>query len=124
MIRDKRHLDFIRSLECVLCASPYVEAAHLRMGTDGGMGMKPSDSFALPLCTAHHRCQHHIGELKFWEGWEPHALAEKLWLSSGSYDEAIGHIEKEREEFNARRKQVESGAFGEGEDFSFSTIKL
>lgn len=124
MIRDKRHLDFIRSLECVLCASPYVEAAHLRMGTDGGMGMKPSDSFSLPLCSAHHRCQHHISEPKFWEEWEPHALAEKLWLSSGSYDEAIGHIEKEREEFNARRKQVESGTFGEGEDFSFSPIKL
>ena len=35
IIRDKNYLKFIRGLECVVCGNPHVEAAHLRMNTDG-----------------------------------------------------------------------------------------
>lgn len=44
-----------------------IEAAHLRLGTGGGMGLKPSDRWILPLC---HRChnadQHQRGEVTFY----------------------------------------------------------
>jgi hypothetical protein len=96
MIRDKRHLQFIRELECVLCGSPYVEAAHLRWGTDGGTGLKPSDCFVTPLCSPHHRLQHQVGEKTFWEGWQIHDLCRLLWLSSGDHDVCLGHIERAR----------------------------
>ena len=42
-----------------------IEAAHVRRGTDGAMGVKPSDNYALPLCEAAHRLQHKIGEESF-----------------------------------------------------------
>jgi hypothetical protein len=62
-----RHLDYIRSLPCVLCsAPPPSEAAHLRMGLGGGTGVKPHDYWTLPLCHAHHAHQHRVGEHVFW----------------------------------------------------------
>lgn len=42
-----------------------IEAAHVRTGTDGAMGIKPSDCYALPLCEKAHRLQHQIGEAAF-----------------------------------------------------------
>ena len=38
------------------------------MGSDGGMGRKPSDYFAVPLCkNCHQHDQHLIGEPAFWD---------------------------------------------------------
>ena len=121
IIRCKSHLQFIRELECVLCGNPGVEAAHLRWKTDGGMGMKPSDSWVLPLCSHHHRIQHSIGEPRFWEGWDPHTLCEELWAVSGDLMEGEAIIERSR---HARREQVIAGVkypeYSEGgEVFSF-----
>ena len=42
-----------------------VECAHVRSGTDGGTGLKPSDRFCLSLCRVHHAEQHQIGEAAF-----------------------------------------------------------
>lgn len=121
MIRDKHHLDFIRQLECVKCASPHVEAAHLRMGTDGGMGMKPSDRWVLPLCSAHHRQQHAMGEPAFWSGWDPHKLCQDIWFATGDYYEAIATIERSRDD---QRREVSDGTerSGEGEGGSFRGV--
>ncbi len=96
VIRSSKHLKFIRTLECAMCDSFYVEAAHLRMRTNGGMGMKPSDSCVIPLCTAHHRMQHHIGEELFWTGRNPHDLAESLWQATGNRDLALAIILEQR----------------------------
>lgn len=69
-IRCPAHLAWVRGFECCAkvywssCAGP-IEAAHVRTGTDGGMGMKPSDNWAISLCRAHHRLQHSIGEANF-----------------------------------------------------------
>lgn len=41
------------------------ECAHVRRGTDGGIGQKPSDWWTIPLCRAHHQEQHQIGEQAF-----------------------------------------------------------
>jgi hypothetical protein len=49
------------------------EAAHVRIGGDGGMALKPSDWRTVPLCGAdddwmgHHAYQHQIGERPFWD---------------------------------------------------------
>ena len=66
-IRDKENLEFIRSLPCVKCGWAS-EASHLRKGTDGAMGKKPSDCFVLPLCHEHHAESHRVGEVTFWKG--------------------------------------------------------
>lgn len=42
-----------------------IECAHIRTGTDGGAGMKPSDKWALSLCAFHHHEQHSVGEQAF-----------------------------------------------------------
>lgn len=42
-----------------------IEAAHVRLGTDAGMGQKPGDQWAISLCSIHHHEQHAIGEFSF-----------------------------------------------------------
>ena len=63
---NPEHLAFIRGLPCCVvgCRNQSI-AAHVRRGTDGGTGLKPSDRFAVPMCDDHHREQHSIGEAAF-----------------------------------------------------------
>jgi hypothetical protein len=95
-----RHLAFVRQLPCVACgkAAPS-EPAHVRTGTDGGVGMKPGDRYAVPLCTACHAKQHRVGELTFWSAlrFDPLNVALRLWTVSS--DLAAG----ERIVFRARQ---------------------
>ena len=67
-IRCAAHLQWVRGHECAVqnndCLGK-VEAAHVRSGTDGGKGVKPSDIFTIPLCNFHHRQQHNVGEKQF-----------------------------------------------------------
>lgn len=97
VIRCGAHLRFIRSLECSivgrlahLCTmnergQAVIEAAHVRTGTDGGVSMKPSDCWTIPLCSAAHQEQHRIGEEAFQKRYAPldmKDLARRLWDSS------------------------------------------
>jgi len=89
MIRSEAHKAFIRSLPCAArnehCGGP-IEAAHVRMGSDGGTGLKPSDSYVVPLCNKHHAAQHKTSEMNFWlheRNSDPHELADILWIESG-----------------------------------------
>lgn len=53
--RNSTHLTMIRALPCLKCGRiGETEAAHVRSGTDGGMGMKPADRWTVPLCRACH----------------------------------------------------------------------
>jgi hypothetical protein len=83
--RRMQHLAFVRQLPCVACgkAAPS-DAAHVRTGTDGGLGMKPGDRYAVPLCTTCHAKQHRIGELTFWSALriDPLNVAMRLWTIS------------------------------------------
>ena len=83
--RRGQHLSFIRQLPCVACgrAAPS-EPAHVRTGTDGGVGIKPGDRYTVPLCTACHAKQHRIGELSFWSALriDPLNVAFRLWIVS------------------------------------------
>ena len=83
--RRVHHLSFVRKLPCVACGkAPPSHAAHVRTGTDGGVGMKPGDRYAIPLCTACHAKQHRVGELTFWSPLrvDPVNVALRLWTIS------------------------------------------
>lgn len=70
--RCQGHLQWIRGCRCAMegreghACSGAIEAAHVRTGTDGGMGVKPSDYWTVPFCRdGAHVPQHAEGELAF-----------------------------------------------------------
>lgn len=100
--RDAAHLAFVRRLPCV---ATYVrtgvltygcQAAHVRMvrdGKPGGMGVKPSDCWTVPLTPDEHdRQTNRGGERGYWSelGVDPIALADRLYAVSG--DEAAATL--------------------------------
>ena len=95
------HLAFVRQLSCVACgkAAPS-EAAHVRTGTDGGVGLKPGDRYAVPLCSTCHGKQHQVGELTFWSALriDPVNVALRLWTVSADVEAG------ERTVFRARQR--------------------
>lgn len=70
-IRCPSHLTWLRGFTCSVAEKDpakcggKIEAAHCRVGTDGGLSVKPSDIWAIPLCSVHHQLQHSIGEPAF-----------------------------------------------------------
>lgn len=89
IIRDKKHLEFIRKLPCVRCGGNAI-AAHIRKGTNGGTGIKPGDDWTLPLCHTCHSEQHQIGEVAFYKDLEKaRQLARDLYLLSGDIYTAV-----------------------------------
>lgn len=64
--RSPGHRNFVRGHACCSCGSTTaIECAHVRTGTDGGMGQKPSDKWTISLCKTCHARQHQIGEGPF-----------------------------------------------------------
>lgn len=68
--RSPGHCNFVRSHECCVpgCDRRPIEVAHVRTGTGGGLGVKPSDKWTISLCggpEGHHAEQHRIGEASF-----------------------------------------------------------
>jgi hypothetical protein len=101
--RRVQHLAFVRQLSCVACgkAAPS-EAAHVRTGTDGGIGVKPADRYAVPLCTACHAKQHRIGELSFWSALriDPLSVALRLWTVSADIKAGERTVFRARQHIN------------------------
>ena len=70
-LRCPKYLEFLRLAPCSLSGREghvcvgRVQAAHYRGSGDGGMGMKPGDQWAMPLCAGAHYQQHQIGEVAF-----------------------------------------------------------
>jgi hypothetical protein len=98
-----QHLGFVRQLSCVTCgkAAPS-EAAHLRTGTDGGVGRKPGDRYTVPLCTTCHAKQHRIGELAFWSALriDPLNVALRLWTVSSDVEAGERIVFRARQQIN------------------------
>ena len=66
-LHDDGFLAFLRKKPCCICGREgETEAAHIRIGFRA-MAKKPDDQFATPLCRAHHREQHSMGEQDFWD---------------------------------------------------------
>lgn len=64
--RSPAHRKWVRSHACCACGSETaIECAHVRVGTDGGMGIKPSDIWCISLCRDCHSEQHQLGEPVF-----------------------------------------------------------
>lgn len=61
------HRAWVRRHHCCVpgCHKLPIECAHVRSGTDGGIGLKPSDRWVISLCVSHHVEQHQIGEGRF-----------------------------------------------------------
>lgn len=77
-IRDEKHRKFISSLPCLITGLRDVQAAHIRKENGGGMALKPSDEYCLPLSVEQHRLQGEIGETDFWRPYLGHKRASKL----------------------------------------------
>lgn len=62
-----RHCRFVRSHYCSVpgCECSQIECCHWRSAANAGTAQKPPDWFTLPLCFAHHREQHEIGQTAF-----------------------------------------------------------
>lgn len=95
--KDDRHLEFIRSLSCVICGNNVsVEAAHIRFPSlragkrPTGLGEKPDDSFTVPLCSDHHREQHAMGEWDFWAKYRVDPIYKAMALFRAS---KVGDVE-------------------------------
>lgn len=91
---DAAHLRLIRELPCLACGAKPAEAAHVRYSDaargriNPGMGRRPPDRDAVPLCPKCHRmgkrCQHDGNERVWWEhhGINPHDVADALHKAS------------------------------------------
>jgi hypothetical protein len=92
-IRDRAHLNFIKTLPCCMCGAPQSDPAHIRLGTDGGTGLKPSDNYVLPLCRPCHQ-EEHRGSRTFWAKAkrDPLGLANALYILTGQETACIEQI--------------------------------
>src|SRR5271169_2301573 len=101
--RRTQHLAFVRQLPCVVCGkAPPSEAAHVRSGSDGGAGIKPSDRYSVSLCTSCHELQHRFGELRFWSVLriDPVNVALRLWTVSGDLEAGERIVFRARQHIN------------------------
>jgi hypothetical protein len=92
--RDPDYLAQVRQLPCLKCGMEPSEAAHVRyasaaFGKASGLGKKPEDRHAVPLCAGCHRldrdAQHARGERFFWAelGINPLIVADRLYAARG-----------------------------------------
>lgn len=69
----KKHLMRLAEMPCMFCfVEPCGEPHHIRTGTNGGMGKKPSDKYAINTC---HKCHTEI-----------HTKGEKTFYKKHGYD--------------------------------------
>lgn len=95
--KKDRHLNFIRSLPCLVSTSLVAEAAHVRFGSLAhgkratGGAEKPSDRWTVPLSREEHRKQHSMDEEAYWQSVniDPLTVAALLWSCSGDTEAAF-----------------------------------
>ncbi len=95
-LRSREYLEYVRSLGCVICGAPS-EPHHWRKGADGGVALKPSDCFAIPLCHEHHMEAHDHGERTFaekfnFDPWRTIAFTTKGFLAGAKA--TIGELDE------------------------------
>lgn len=92
--QDAGYLALVRQCPCLKCGMEPSEAAHVRFasaafGKASGMGRKPADRDAVPLCAGCHHldrdAQHSRGEREFWAslGINPLIVAQQLYAQRG-----------------------------------------
>ncbi len=67
--RNLRYMNWLKKQKCVVSRKKAQVAHHIRLGTNGGQGLKPSDYFCIPLLNIYHTggklAVHNIGEETF-----------------------------------------------------------
>ena len=99
---DKLHLDWIRTLPCVITGERPVDAAHIRYADraygkrETGKSEKPDDRWTLPLCRRKHDEQHTMDERIFWarHGLDPLRIALALHANTGDDEQAFVILRK------------------------------
>lgn len=106
--RSPAHTTWVRGFHCCVCGSATnIEAAHVRLGSNTGIGQKPDDWRVVPLCAGPnsnkdghlgcHNRQHIVGEKTFWGDAEVDPEALLLELAKASPKAAdIRRIKQER----------------------------
>lgn len=66
--RFPKHAKWVRSHQCCVrnesCFGE-IHAHHVRVGGDGGTGLRPNDWYLVSLCAHHHDGYHHMGHETF-----------------------------------------------------------
>ena len=87
-IKSKIHLKYVSEHPCTICSRTDVQSAHIRYA-GAGIGMKPCDSFVVPLCIEHHQEQHSMNERMFLHLYQINPIAKALGLCASSPDKNI-----------------------------------
>jgi len=101
-----RHRAYVRRLQCVcdgiaalnpafVACDGRIECCHVRLETDGGAALKPSDWWTFPGCRAHHDQAHRIGETRFQDLYGMDLKETALRLARYSPDLSIRQAMKE-----------------------------
>lgn len=91
--RSEAHLAHVRNRPCCICGTWPSQACHYRIGTDGGLSVKPSDYWVTNLCARCHDLQHK-GERTFWQDKDPQAIMGELIRTSPVRREIEAHRDK------------------------------
>lgn len=102
--RSQKHCNWLRGFECAFNFGAWcdgaTEVAHVRIGSGAGVGQKPHDFRAVPLCKKCHAEQHHIGEKTFWSEYKDRSgqTVEQLIDELCKASPCAAEIRKAREE--------------------------
>lgn len=70
MYSNRKYLKWVKSLDCVVCHRPADDPHHITgVGNLSGMGMKPPDVYAIPVCRECHTHIHNTPEI-WHEQWQ------------------------------------------------------
>ncbi len=77
--RNLNYLNWLRQQNCLVSVKKAQCAHHVRLGTNGGVALKPSDYFCIPLTDLHHtlgeQAVHRLGEDSFIRHWRLNLLS-------------------------------------------------
>ncbi len=123
-VEDKPFLAFLRRQRCCVCGHPPpVQAAHLRCSDaangnrNPGIGAKPDDSKAVPLCAWCHldgqHALHKVGEEKFWKSFLTGVVTNPFVIAAVLYKEflASGVKRLKRGVHSGRKSEVSAKGF-------------
>lgn len=93
---DAKHLEWVRTLPCIITGTFPVDPAHIRFADpaygkrETGKGEKPDDKWVVPLSRKKHDEQHSGSEKLFWLrlGLDPLRIALALYACSGDDEQA------------------------------------
>lgn len=111
---EKKHLDWVRTLPCVITGERPVDPAHIRYAEraygkrETGKGEKPDDKYVLPLCRRKHDEQHSMDERIFWarHALDPIKIALALHSNTGDDEQAFVILREAwaiQDTFNAKK---------------------